>query len=274
MNKLLLLLTCLIAQTGIHAAQASPTEEKSQEEAQPKHIFEKFAHKKGFDESTESVNEFFVISKKGRGVQLENRIAEHFKEVAASQMFEILTNTACVSSSLHYNHELATCFYNPKEKFYPRISTNPLRTFVAGIAALEHCMIENTKLAASYKKLFEHTRICDLYILKAILENDNSRAITEAKPDSLPEILAATHAKWPPRDCAAEVIHPTSAFLVVQEALKHRKEHNIDALDDDAYLENWGFRILKKKVPAEAKEDEKTVAMETEISKKRKQCDD
>jgi len=246
MNKLILLLTCLITQTGIHAAQASPTEEKTQEEATPKNIFEKFAHKKELDKFNEPVNEFFLLSKKGRMVLMMNRVAETNKEDAASQLSMQLSKSLVVhvGTSLHYNSTVTNVFYSPKAKFPPRVSENFLQSFVAGIAALEHCMIENAKLTASAKKLFEHTRIWDLYILKAILENDNNQCITEAKPYSLTEILAATHAKWPPRDCAAEVIHPTSAFLIVQEALKHRKEHNIDALDDNASMENWSFKTL------------------------------
>ncbi len=178
----------------------------------------------------------FLIRKRADEILRENMFAyDHVNRRVNSDDVRLVVNS--------YNRTYDVNIYTSKRGVSFDNLIHFLRTFTAGIGALEDVFIHTgNNMAKTIKQNMEKTRVCDLYLLRTALENDNMPDINGADPDSLPELLYATHANWPPLSCKNDV-HPKSAYTVVKEALAKRKAQKVDDIDMSNYSEKWSVEI-------------------------------
>ena len=101
-----------------------------------------------------------------------------------------------------------------------------------GIAAIEKCIVENFDLDLDKKSSFEYTRLHDLYLLKTILEEDNTSVVRKVDVGTLPNYFSQLYHYWPPLN-AKNNVFSISAYQVITEALKKRVENRTDEQNEE-----------------------------------------
>jgi hypothetical protein len=226
-------LSCVVLLLTYYAVPLYGIEEES--------IFENINHE-GF--TCSPIFDLLLKTGKGRANLLMIRLGELTKENSFCGILKHIgkPDIRVVGSGSLYNHRSELVAY-----FSDRDITQSnvrLRIFTAGIGALEDAFIRTgSMMSQPAKAALEKTRVHDLFLLKSILEEDNFFYIQDAKPYTLPEELSATHTDWPPLSCITDV-QATSAYTVITDALKTRKERGVDLHDISNYQETWSFEVL------------------------------
>ncbi|MFA6066144.1 MAG: hypothetical protein WC707_03105 [Candidatus Babeliaceae bacterium] len=180
-------------------------------------------------------HDFLFRSKKGRLMLLQSRVGELIGvNILNHFLSQILTHTnvITIANSVHYGDGVVNVMHYHSNTKFVSYGTTQLCIFAAGIIAIEKAFIEVQSMSAELVKKLENDRKHDLYLLKTILETDNSDVVRDSEPYLLPNLFAQTHQSWPPAPYFSYV-HPVSGYQVVYNALACRQFRNIDFIDEN-----------------------------------------
>jgi hypothetical protein len=226
-NIIITILTCIIIIPSQILNMESTSEFLT---SSPKNIFDQFI----FNHPLQSL---LAISCSGRAHLVQCRAAEICRDITYTRL---LTNRRAVSPSLFVDEIFdATIYCSTRPIEFDQFS--PLQTLVAATAGIEDCLLTcGRTLASNSVQKLETTRKQDLFLIDSILRQDKVDGAY-----SLPAIVKATDAEWPPKQCSAQV-HPTSSHTVIINALTLRKANNIDEQPD--FIENLKLTVTREAI--------------------------
>lgn len=118
--------------------------------------------------------------------------------------------------------------------------SNYLRILTSYVSFTEKMLYEMHQLNDQEVTYIEDMRLHDLYLLNEIIA-DESLPKNYCDIDSLSEMLRDTHAQWPPFRYK-HILNVSSAFSIIENVLKMRKEAHINE-KSDTYI--WTFEAHK-----------------------------
>jgi hypothetical protein len=198
----------------------------------------------------------------GRLALLQRRVGEIEGVRLANEMLGLhSSDKAVVQSTTLYSSRPAQYVFHTEVNPLLQGQLDYLNIVASYIALTELALLDLTSKNNSLSHLisaFEQMRVHDLFLLKTIIEKDSLPAQTK-NIQQVPAVAAQTHYVWQAAS-VNKLVHATSAYSVLKDALTMRNELNVDATNGDYYL--WTFNAEQET----KKEYERRLQIENQIS--------